>query len=239
MDRDRHVVGHVADRVVHRLRIGRDVLLGVVADFAEGLLHLRVAEHGDGGVVDLQIAAARLVQVGDLLAIALREIGPEVVEVRIGLLDRLAVAARMQHRRRRHGELGRALLHHGFQEFEVRHHARLGAAQLASDEHRRRLRLDALELHAVVRIALSHELNAVEAGDEVDVPPVAAEFAVGDRRKAEILLQLHHLANQAIFGILQLRGGRASQAYLLAHVMQLVRPEQAADVVGAKGSAHV
>src|SRR5678816_761259 len=74
VDANRHVVGDVADRGVDGLRVDRHVPLRIVTELAELLLHFRIAEHRDGGVVDLQVAAARLVEVGDLLAVALREI---------------------------------------------------------------------------------------------------------------------------------------------------------------------
>ena len=168
---------HVADRRVHRLRVHRGVLLRLVAELAERLLHLRVAHHRDRRVVDLQIAAAGLVEVGDLLAVGLRQIGPELVQVRIGLLERLAVAARVQHRRRRHAELGGALRDR-FQELEMIEHVRLRAPDLARHPHQRRLLVGVLEL-ARRRSALQR-LHAAEAAQEVDVPPVAAELAVGD-----------------------------------------------------------
>ena len=83
MDGDGHVVGQVADGGVYRVGVHRDVLLRVVAELSELFLYLRVPEHRDRRVVELQIAAARLVEVGDLFAIAPREVGPEVVEVRV------------------------------------------------------------------------------------------------------------------------------------------------------------
>ncbi len=117
-------------------------------------------------------------------------------------------------------------------------HARLRAPQLALDEQGGRLRLDALELHAVVRVAFALQLDPVEARDEVDVPPVAAELAVGDGRQAEVLLQLHHLADQAVFGFLQLFRISLARPHLFTEVMQLMWTEQAADVVGAERGFH-
>src|SRR6185503_11762089 len=96
-----------------------------------------------------------------------------------------------------------------------------------------------LELHPVVGVAFALELDAVEAGDEVDVPPVAAELAVGDRGQAKVLLQLHHLADQPVLGLRELRRRGFAEADLLAQLVQLVRPEQAADVLGAERPGHL
>ena len=79
---------------------------------------------------------------------------------------------------------GVPFLHHAFQELEMRHHARLRALEPARDVQGRRFRLRALELNAVIRIFFLVQLDAVEARQEVDVPPVAAELAVGDRLQA-------------------------------------------------------
>ena len=121
----------------------------------------------------------------------------------------------------------------------MRDHARLRPPQLAGDEHGRRLRVGALELRVEVGIALvALELDAVEAGEEVDVPPVAAELAVGDRRQAQVLLQLHDLADQAVFRLPELRGLRFPDAHLLTQLVQLVRAQKAADMVGPERRGH-
>src|SRR5204862_407570 len=79
--------------------------------------------------------------------------------------ERGAVSARVQHRGRRHGELGRALRDR-LQEFEVLEHGRLGAADPALHRHERRLLVGVLELRVAVGIARG-ELDAVEAVDEI------------------------------------------------------------------------
>src|SRR5262249_24434077 len=178
------------------------------------------------------VAAAGLVQVGDLLAVGFREIRPELVHVRIGLLDRRAVGARVQHRRRGHGEL-RRVLRHRLQELEVVEHRRLGAPDLARDFHERRLLLGILEFRVAVGVALV-ERHAVEVGDEVDVPPVAPELAVGHRLYADRFLLRDDLADMLVLDGFQLGRARLAGPGLVARVVQLLRAQQAADVVGAE-----
>src|SRR5687768_2669521 len=117
-------------------------------------------------------------------------------------------------------------------------HARFAAPDLARHHHGRRLLVRALELRLAVDIA-GRELDAVEAVQEVDVPPVAAELAVGDRLQADVLLQLHRLADRLVLGGLQLAGGGGALAHLLAQVVQLMGTQQAADVVGPEWRFHL
>jgi hypothetical protein len=110
---------------------------------------------------------------------------------------------------------------------------------VAADDHGRRLGMPALEARVELPLSfLGAQGDAVEAGNEIDMPEVAAELAVGDRRQAEVFLQLHHLADLAIFLALQVRGRLVSETDLLAQLVQLARTQQAADVVGAKRSLH-
>src|SRR5438874_13421142 len=60
VDAHRHVVRHLADRLVDRPGVHLGVLLWIVAELLEVFLHLGVAPHRDRRVVDLQIAATRL-----------------------------------------------------------------------------------------------------------------------------------------------------------------------------------
>ena len=68
----------------------------------------RIARHRPGGVVELQIAAAGIVEAADRRAIRLADIIKETVEVRIKLLaDRTAALAEVQGARRRYGHFRR------------------------------------------------------------------------------------------------------------------------------------
>ncbi len=48
-------------------------------------------------------------------------------------------------------------------------------------------------------------LDAVEAPEEIEMPPGAAEFAVGDRLQADFFLLLDDALDLAVFDLLQLR----------------------------------
>ena len=63
------------------------------------------------------------------------------------------------------------------QELEVLDHRMIGEPDLAVDLDRARLGLHALELDAVVELV---NLDTVQHPEEIEVPPRAAEFAVGD-----------------------------------------------------------
>src|SRR6185295_9318602 len=82
------------------------------------------------------------------------------------------------------------------------------------------------------------QLHAVEAVQEVDVPPVTAELAVGDRRDADRLLQRDHVADAAVLHCVELGRGDLAFLRLGARLMQLVRTQQTADVVRSEWRFH-
>ena len=65
-------------------------------------------------------------------------------------------------------------------------------------------RLHALELNAVVAF---DDLHAVEAIIEIEMPPGAAEFAVGRELQADLLLLLDDLLDLGVFDRFELRVG--------------------------------
>src|SRR4051812_47666482 len=197
----------LADRACIALRQRRRV----VTIPAAGVADLRIAEVGERDIVQLQIAAAGLRKRRNGCAVGGGRVGPELLHVVIG--DAGAAGAQMQHRRRRDGELRRAL-RGALQEAEGIDHDRLAVAQFADDGRDGRLLLGAAELRSRVLA----QLDAVELRQEVQVPPLAAEFAVADALQADGLLPRYHLADGA-----------------LALGAPVRWTQQAADVVGTKG----
>ena len=68
---------------------------------------------------------------------------------------------------------------------------------------------------------------------EIDVPGIPAELAVGRGLQADVLLKLHRLADRLVLGRAQLLGGDFAALSRRAGVDQLARPQQAADMIGA------
>src|SRR6185503_17457007 len=194
----------------------------IVTILAASVADLRIAQVGEGHVVELQVAAARPGERADRGAVDLGRVLPEFVEVGIGLLrDAGAARAQMQHRRLRDGELA-GLLRDRFQEREVVHHDRLRVAELADDVRYRRLVHRAVELGRRPRDR--RERHAVELREEVEVPPVAAELAVGDRLEADRLLLRHDSPDRLL-----------ARPFVLGHAG---RAQQAAHLVCSERGAH-
>ncbi len=63
---------------------------------------------------------------------------------------------------------------------------------------------------------------------------MAIVLAVGDEPEPEILLQAHHLADGGVLDALELGVGNLVPIGPLARLDQRVRPDQAADMVGAE-----
>ena len=91
--------------------------------------------------------------------------------------------------------------------------------------------LVAVKMHGDVLLDLLHAADLVH---EVHVPRRAAKFAVGDALQADVLLHLHGSADRIVLDCLQLRRADAAVLVILARAQQLLRPQQAADVIRAK-----
>src|SRR3989442_12030903 len=116
----------------------------------------------------------------------------------------------------------------------MRKHAGLRAPDPARQLEQRRLLAGAMEGGELVL----GQLDAVEAVDEVDVPPVAAELAVGDRLQADVLLQLDDAPDVLVLGLAQLFSRDFAFFPLRADLVQFTRAQQAADMVGAERGFH-
>ena len=153
-----HARGHAGralrDRRVDELGVAARQLVGIVAALARAFAHLLVAQVGEIGIVELQVRAAGRREVGDLVAIRLRHVVVERLEVRIRIAaDRAAAAAEMQHRRRGDRHLRRARGDRA-QELEVGALDRLVVANLAGNLHHRRREID------VARRAVEADVDA-------------------------------------------------------------------------------
>ena len=70
--------------------------------------------------------------------------------------------------------------------------------------------------------------------EEVEVPPIAPELAVGDRLEADRLLLRDRLPDASILDLRERRSGELAAPRFRPCLAQLGRAEQAADVVGAE-----
>ena len=190
------------------------------------------------GVVELQVAAAELVDAAQLLAVGLRQVGPELLDVRIDVMvDRGVPAAVVDHARRRDRELGRLLRERVVaQERERVGEDRLAQRDLVRHAHRRRRvvvrPLLVVELH-VQRLALDLG-DAAERVDEVHVPGGAPLLAVGDRLQPGVALQRDHLAHGVVLDRTQRVAVDPAGLELRPRGAQAIGSQEAADVIGAE-----
>ena len=106
-----------------------------------------------------------------------------------------------------------------------------GEADLADDA-----RALGPRLHALERDALIHHVmfGAVEPPEKIEMPPRAAELAVGDRLQPDVFLLLDDARDLAVLDRLELRG-RISPRSACARLFERGGAQQAADVIGAEG----
>src|SRR5262249_940548 len=165
------------------------------------------------------------------LAVGLAEIVKETVEFRIDrFVDRGWQRAAVQRRRRGNGHLRRAA-GIGFDELEMLDHGMAGEADLAGD-------LDAVVArgHAGKGDTGLHciAFDAVEAPEKIEMPPRAAEFAVGDRLQPDAFLFFDGVLDLAVLNRFELIGADFAFGAPLARRLDRRRPQQAADMIGAK-----
>ena len=98
--------------------------------------------------------------------------------------------------------------------------------------------LDARELNAGLGV---EELAAAELGQKIEMPPGAAEFAVGRELQADGRLLVHDLFDLEVLGLAQVLRRDLALLQLRARFLDARWPQQAADLVGAErgfGSLH-
>src|SRR5581483_9978102 len=116
-------------------------------------------------------------------------------------------------------------------ELEVLKHRMAGKADFAGDLEPLVARVDAGKgdprLHDVL-------VDAVETPEEIEMPPRAAEFAVGDRLQTDLLLAPDDPLDLAVLDRLEFGRRDVALGALLARLLQRRGAQQAADVIGAE-----
>jgi hypothetical protein len=143
----------------------------------------------------------------------------------------------VDHARRRDRELRHLAVRDArAQEREVIAEDRLRQPDAGLDVQRRWRELErslgVAELH--VQRVVDDLRDPVEPVDEVHVPGRAAQLAVGGRAQADVLLHAHDVTDGSVLGRAQLAVVDAPRRMVLTDAQQRGRPQEAADVVGAK-----
>jgi hypothetical protein len=184
------------------------------------------------GVVELQIAAADVIEGADRLAVG----SADVVEIRIEIgidlaADQVAALTEVEGARRRNGHLRRDA-RVALEEAEVVEHRVVGEADASRHLDAFRLGLDTGELDAVLG---GERRDAVEPLEEVEVPPRAAELTVGRALQADILLLADDRCDLAVLDRLERVRRDPALLMLRARFLEGGGPQQAADMIGAEG----
>src|SRR5439155_14626613 len=117
---DGHARGLAGDRVIDLLDVAQVHVLGVLAASGDLGALGRVVEVGQGGVVELQVGGAQLVQPPYLVGVGRGQVGPELLDVGVDLrIEHRRAAAVVHHVRRRDRLLGHGRAHLGLQVGEV------------------------------------------------------------------------------------------------------------------------
>ena len=192
---------------VHRVAVPDHELVGILAAGDHLLAEVGVAQVGEADVVHLEVAATGGVERVDLGAVGGDEVVPELVEVGVHVaVDHLRTAHQVRHARPRDRDLRDRLRRRIGEEREVVDEDRLVEVDLADDDRDRRALTLARE---VLRSLALGGADPAERGEEVEVPPVATELAVGDGWQADRLLLGHHFRDRFVLDRAQLLGAAA------------------------------
>src|SRR5690606_24715047 len=235
VDAHAEIVRAALDAVGDQPRVERRQLVRILAQALDALAVYRVAQIGQVGVVELDVTAAVVVEVLDLLVVNARQVFEEAFHVGVGLLvDAAAPAAEMQHGGRRNADLGHeARRHDGLEEVEVLDgNTALRAGQFTGDVENGRRQGDLLVAAAELDFVIADGGgDAVQLFQKVDVEEGPPLLTVGDASQAGVLLHLGHFTDGIVLDGAQLF--RADPAFLefRARLAQRRRTQQAADMV--------
>jgi hypothetical protein len=209
VDSDFHVRGALGDGFVDELCVfagqRREVF---VALLLSGFAHVWVAQVREVGVVELDEAAAGLVEGVELFLVYAREVVEEDVEVGVcGDVDGGAAAAEVHHCGRGDADFGRRLAAVGldgfFEELEVLDLDGFGVAELALDDEG--WRREAVLVPDVAYLALLFDTR--EVLQEVEMEVCATELAISYGAQAILDLLLCDVVDPFIFNFAELFAG--------------------------------
>ena len=235
MGGDRHVRGLGGERRVDHILVDLRQVVRHRHALARGRHLGRRAQIGPDRVVELQIAAAEVVERFDGLLVDLAEIGKEAVHIRIDVLRDAVLRQPEMHDRRGRNAHFRHDLHvrrNPAQEAEVaEHRVARRKIELAGDPIAFRPRLDAAELDSVRKRDL---FTARQPPKEIEVPPGAPVLAVGRELEPDVLLPPDDLDDLLILAVGQFLGGDSALFPEFPRRLDLFAAQDRAHVVGAE-----
>jgi hypothetical protein len=114
----------------------------------------------------------------------------------------------------------------------IEHWMAMKGAELVLEPQQNGPRLRPLEQHLALALI---GLDAVEPDQEIGLPGGAAELAIGDGFEPDLLLLADHRRDRAVLDSPPLSVADLAALVSAARLLEGCRPQQAADVVGAKG----
>ncbi len=196
---------------------------------AERLRHIAREEDRPRRVVELEIAAAGIVEGPDRFAVSEAEIMQQRFVVFVQ--REFVLAAELQHVRARNGHLRHGASGYRMEITVMIEHRVIGKIDLAGDLDRMGFGRHAVELNAGFR---REPFDAVEMLKEIEMPPSAAEFAVRHDLHAGLLLKLDRAFDLFVFDRFELRGVDLPGRQLHTRLLDRLRSQQTADLIRAK-----
>ena len=243
MRRDHHVGRPLGDRVVDDAGVDFLQAVGIVAALARLLQFILRAEIGPYRVVELQIAAAGVVERLHRLAVGLAEIRDRTLRDR----DRPSCEIDLRPPRKC-STAGDGIVIFGRDMGDVACFFRnLKWSSIGWSSGKSSLPITRMASCRVCTPANwmpsvgVKQLAAGQMAEKVEMPPRAAELAVGRELQAGRGLLVHDLLDLHVLGLAQIVGRNLALLQFGARLLDARRPQQAADLIGAErgfGSLH-
>ena len=236
MSIDHQVVRLVSDHRVDHVEI---LLLQASRIFvapAETLTHALVAQASPRAIVELHVTAADGIQVGDDLTICGHNIRGQLVVILVELVVRVGVLVAGKHetglRWGRHGLTSYGIvIFKLLDELEMLHERMIVSVELAG--HRGSVGGSDLVMEGNA-MGGGDMVHAIEAPHEIEMPPAATEFTIGDDMQAGGLLLGNQISDQPVFDSLQPGGINNTCSIICASLLEFVRTQVGADHIGAE-----
>ena len=176
--------------------IDRRQLVRIVAARLRLLALVRITHHGPGGVIELQIAAASIVESADRLSPRHSDIREKLIDVRVDLLAHQRAPlpeVKGAGGRDAHFRNDPAMCLQKLEMFNLR---MTDEFHLSGNLYCFVLCLDTVKLNAC---GSSDRFDTFETAEKIEMPPGAAEFAIGCELQSDFFLLPDDLLDLAVF----------------------------------------
>ena len=233
---DHQIIRLVCDHCVDHVKILLLQAGRILIAPAETLTHALVAQASPSAVIELHVTAAGGIQVGNDLTVCGHDIRGQLVVIFVELVVRVGVLVAGKHetglRWGRHGLASNGIvIFKLLDELEMLHERMIVSVELAG--HRGSVGGSDLVMEGNA-MGGCDMVHAVEAPHEIEMPPAATEFTIGDDMQTGGLLLGNQISDQPVFDGFQSSGINNTCSIICTSLLEFVRTQIRTDHIGAE-----